>query len=431
MQKEAWNENKWLVVQGYQRHLFQVGFVDKLIGHFISRLKSLDLYNKSLIVITADHGVNFMPGTLRRAVLRERPSDMMSVPLIIKPPYNKGKGISDRNVETIDILPTIADILGFSLPWPVDGHSAIDEFEPERSEKIIYNLHHEKFVFPPALDDKYISLERKLALFGSGKTKPQGLFQFGPYGGLIGKRADEFRTRKDLNIKAKLEQVSYFAQVNQRSFFIPSQINGNVLLENKSQVPLNLTITVNDTIQAVTQTFRSGNSETRFTAIVPELSFKSGSNRIEVFVISERDGQIELVRTDNKSIAANSFASIETIFASEEGRSVPVVPNSLNGFLDFADITGDYFTVRGWAADIKNSQVPETIVIYINGKFFYAGQCNESRPDVSQAYGISALHMSGFKYIFPLRMFKSIDDIKIRIFAISKNGFAYELKYPK
>ena len=50
------SENPWLPIQGYQRYLLQLGFVDQLIGRLMDRLREEHLYDRSLIVVTADHG---------------------------------------------------------------------------------------------------------------------------------------------------------------------------------------------------------------------------------------------------------------------------------------------------------------------------------------------------------------------------------------
>ena len=79
--------------------------------------------------------------------------------------------MNDRNVESIDILPTMADILGMDLPWPVDGHSALDPSVAERQQKAVYAGYtsREPLMFPAKmLDARNVAWERKLTLLGSG-----------------------------------------------------------------------------------------------------------------------------------------------------------------------------------------------------------------------------------------------------------------------
>ena len=67
-----------------------------------------------------------VPSRLEGEVLdRSLYPDILYVPLIVKAPQLEAGTVSDDNVESIDVLPTIADILGLTLPWEVDGRSLL------------------------------------------------------------------------------------------------------------------------------------------------------------------------------------------------------------------------------------------------------------------------------------------------------------------
>ena len=82
------------------------------------------MFDRSLIVVTADHGVSFVPGQPFRGICQEIYPETLSVPLFVKLPGQHEGRASDRNVEAIDILPTIADVLKIRLPWETRGSSA-------------------------------------------------------------------------------------------------------------------------------------------------------------------------------------------------------------------------------------------------------------------------------------------------------------------
>ena len=50
----------------------------------------------------------------------------MRVPLFVKLPGQHVGQVSDRNVETIDVLPTVLDVIGAEQLPPFDGCSAVD-----------------------------------------------------------------------------------------------------------------------------------------------------------------------------------------------------------------------------------------------------------------------------------------------------------------
>ena len=70
-------------------------FLDRLIGRLVEHLKQVGLYDDTLIVITADHGVSFRAGDLRREVTPTNHADILSIPLVIKVPHQR-RGLDQR-----------------------------------------------------------------------------------------------------------------------------------------------------------------------------------------------------------------------------------------------------------------------------------------------------------------------------------------------
>jgi len=435
IKKELWGENDWLVIQGYQRHLLQVGFVDKLVGDLLAKLKALNLYDQSLIVITADHGVNFWSNKSRRGVLKEDLMGILGVPLFIKAPNQHEGIISDRNVKTIDILPTIADMLDIRLPWPVDGHSALNHLLPEGIENVILIRKgvSEPIMFERNLATQYDTLERKLALFGSG-AKADGLFKIGPYNNLVGHAVNEAGVENEADVVIELDRAKLYERVDPEGAFVPAQITGRIFNKVDTGDPLNLAVAVNGTIRAMTRTYPQEEDIHEWSAIVPETSFMAGKNDIEIFIVSLVTGKLCLSRTQSQSAVAFSLASgaqgRETIITSD-GKSIPVISGALHGFLDRAGVSNDRVKFSGWAADVRNSELPGAIVIFVNEKFFYSGRTYTERPDVVKAYSDASLQRSGFAYALLLEDFKGINNPEVRVFALSKKGIASELHYPK
>ncbi len=145
-------------------HLLQVGFTDVLMGELIQKLKQTGLYDRSLLIVTADHGRSFDSHTAPRAVRKDNYSDQMLIPLFIKNPFQKNGSISYRNVETIDILPTIADFLDVSIDWP-DGVSVLDSTAPERNKKWLYSRKSQSLIsFEPRMEIDAETMGMKAAL---------------------------------------------------------------------------------------------------------------------------------------------------------------------------------------------------------------------------------------------------------------------------
>lgn len=62
----TWVGEAWQSRQAYERLVMQVGALDSWLGQLVGKLKKEGLYEQSLIVLTADHGVSFEPGSGRR-----------------------------------------------------------------------------------------------------------------------------------------------------------------------------------------------------------------------------------------------------------------------------------------------------------------------------------------------------------------------------
>jgi arylsulfatase A-like enzyme len=93
----------------------QIAFVDSCIGNLMDFLKSLDLFENTITIITADHGdLLGEHGLLLHEFVLYEP--LIKVPLIIKFPdvFQNGRKYAGL-VQTLDIFPTLIDHLG--IQW--------------------------------------------------------------------------------------------------------------------------------------------------------------------------------------------------------------------------------------------------------------------------------------------------------------------------
>ena len=134
---------------GRQLHLLQVQATDTFIGRVIDRLEEIGEYDDTLFVATADHGVAF---PYWRALTAKNSPYVMWTPLLVKEPGQSEGRIDDRPMQSIDVLPTMADILGVKIPWKIDGLSALDSPRPEGRRPI---------VTPPAGERRRVAVLRR------------------------------------------------------------------------------------------------------------------------------------------------------------------------------------------------------------------------------------------------------------------------------
>lgn len=125
--EKRWSHDETWVGEAWQRHLFQVHLVDLMLGRLVARLRSLGLYDRALVMVTADHGISLRPGVRERALsaAHPHPEDLLRVPLFVRAP-GRARGVADpRPAASVDLAATIADFLGSELPWPHDGISLL------------------------------------------------------------------------------------------------------------------------------------------------------------------------------------------------------------------------------------------------------------------------------------------------------------------
>ena len=108
--------------------------MDRDLGLLIRHLRRAGLFDRALIAVVADHGYAFEVGVKdRRQVTESNIAQIAPVPFFVKAPGQRRGRIDDRLVRTVDMLPTIADLLGVRIPWPHDGRSAFAAVTRKRS----------------------------------------------------------------------------------------------------------------------------------------------------------------------------------------------------------------------------------------------------------------------------------------------------------
>jgi arylsulfatase A-like enzyme len=99
---------------------------DRDIGDIVARLKNEGLYDNTIIVITADHGIALPRG---KQFLYD---EGLHIPLIIRWPSRLNPGsVSPELVTNLDIVPTILDLAGMPRPAYLQGRSLIDSSQKE------------------------------------------------------------------------------------------------------------------------------------------------------------------------------------------------------------------------------------------------------------------------------------------------------------
>ena len=116
----------------------EIAFADESFGALLDRLRELGVYDRTLIVFTADHGEGLGEHDEATHAIQVY-SSTTHVPLVIRMPGNadgeggraaRGAAVGEP-VGTVDLLPTILDVLGIEIPANLQGRSLAPQLRGE------------------------------------------------------------------------------------------------------------------------------------------------------------------------------------------------------------------------------------------------------------------------------------------------------------
>lgn len=290
---EVWADDPWLAEQARQRHLLQMQYTDALIGRTIDRMQESDLYDEALLVLVADHGISFESGGTIRGLdnaneLSPRgTSELLWVPFVVKEPGQREGRVDDRNVSTVDVLPTIADVLDVEVPWELDGRSA---FGPERTSTTKGIFRNEvsgvQILAGDLVEvDQDEGFARVLDLgvdqVGQGEGADR-LWRIGPDPDLIGQRADELGRRLRA-VDARFAPYSGASDVAPDRRRVPALVVAEVPASAGLRPGDAVAVSVDGVVQATGRAFDDG---TQVSAMVPAEAFASGPNDVRIHVVA-------------------------------------------------------------------------------------------------------------------------------------------------
>lgn len=280
-----WSEDEDHLRSAYQRLLLQVGAVDRLLGQLRAKLLERGIWQRALVVVTADHGMVVRPGHRRRGEAGvDARLTLMPVPLLIKRPFQATGQVVDENVETIDVLPTIAEILDVEIPWPVDGRALYDPDSVPRSQKRFVLIPEDApgenlLVYGPQNEEKYLALADQLATFGSGTITSRSLYRFGPYRKLIGRSLSELNVRQDEAFTISWHRSDRYAAVDPQAELVPVHVAGIVRAES-DDVPRYWAIAANGRVEAIAARSSLVDGRVEISAVLPEQALVPGANTL-------------------------------------------------------------------------------------------------------------------------------------------------------
>jgi hypothetical protein len=286
---DDWTTDPWPVELGRQRHLLQVGYVDALLGEVLDALRERDVFDDALVVVTSDHGISFRPGEPIRglegqALTDEGIADLAWVPLLVKEPGQTTGRVDDTNVLSIDVLPTIADVLDVEVPWAVDGRSALSDARTDGHKPFLpsdVNAFGVAIGTELAVED-HATLDDVLANgvdgFLTAVGDPQRWYRTGPRPDLVG-------TTVETGTEVSVTFTDVDPDVDPSTGTAPALVRGTVAAGERVEPGDVLAVAVNGVVGATGPAMDEDGAVT-FAVIVGDDRFRAGPNEITVHLVS-------------------------------------------------------------------------------------------------------------------------------------------------
>jgi hypothetical protein len=298
--------DRGLTLHNQQRQLLQIGFTDRELGELLGQLRRTGMLDRTLLVVTADHGYSWEVGVKdRRRVTESNVDQIAPMPLFIKAPGQRRGRIDRSYVRTIDIVPTIAAILHLRLPWRADGRSAFSRATRRRRLVRLPTRSFERIIKISARSierRRRANRRRLLRRFGFGFQSQllfgspwEELYRIGPHRGLLDRSVDELRPAPPGPVRARLASPGSTRQVGLAARVLPTQIGGRISGGRRGS-RRDIAVSVNGRIVALGRTlYLTGSPLESFSVMVPETSLRQGRNDVRVFEVSGRGGALQLI----------------------------------------------------------------------------------------------------------------------------------------
>lgn len=263
-----------------QRLVLQTMFVDRILGEILDALEQQGVLDEALLVVASDHGMTTEPGTHRRGHGAVSPivyDDAIPVPLFIKAPGQETGVVDSRDARTMDVLPTIIDLLGITgaEDWEFEGVSlagAPVEGRP-RLVAVLGEL--------PGAPSAVASAQRQWLALGPAAANG-AIYAIGPHAGLVGRSVDDPAVRVSLGTALNVP-VDPWRDIDLESGELPLLVS---IVE-----PAGLTggdwaaVAVNGTVAGVGPAFIDGKGQLRVEAMVDPSTVRDGANALQAFAI--------------------------------------------------------------------------------------------------------------------------------------------------
>jgi hypothetical protein len=265
--------------QLYPSLAMQIGAVDKLLGEMMDHLEAAGVWDDSLVVVMSDHGMDVTsPGFTRRED-ETNTDELFRIPLFIKAPGQAEGRIDDVPASTVDVLPSIIDLLGIDTDWDLEGHSLFDGSEPKIDRRVQSDVE-AAFEVAAAHEAQFPRGEDWVSLAAVGEGED-----------LVGNPVGDYDVGAPSDLRWKPDAPELLEDLSIAEDPVPYILEGEVT--GADGRPPELVVAVNGTLAGTLGGYRRDGDAWRFTGYVGPL-FQDGRNKVEAYEVERTGGEVTL-----------------------------------------------------------------------------------------------------------------------------------------
>jgi hypothetical protein len=258
----------------------------------IADLKASGKWDSTMLVVTADHGISFIPTMQQRHTDftdSDQVADIYRIPTFIKYPNQKNGVSDDCAITNLDLLPTIIDVTQTKSSWTFAGKSLAGKCPVGRIRSIVSATGQKA-----ELTGGFEETRARAAFYSeivSNVGQIHNVAAVGESASLIGSRLGK-RTLDTRITEWVTKQKSLFANVSgKRGARIPALLTGEVTVSTVLEPGTEGIIAVDGIAAGVIGELSGARSVAGFTAVLDYTLLTPGAHTIELF-IRNPDGSI-------------------------------------------------------------------------------------------------------------------------------------------
>jgi hypothetical protein len=269
----------------YQTFLYQVAAADNVIVDVMSRLKKSGKWDSTMLVVTADHGISFVPTLPQRHTdftERETVGDIYRIPTFIKYPKQTIGIVSDCAMSNLDLLPTIIETTGTKTSWTFGGVSVAKSCPSNRVREVVSATGE-----TTVLSGGFEEVRDRLAYY-SGMVNTKGPIRrvaaIGASADLIGLPITSDVIDPAVGTWTVNQKRSFKNVADQRGAKVPSLITGTIRLTAPVDIGTEGIIAIDGVAAGVIGELSGARDVVSYTAILDYTLLTPGDHTVELFV---------------------------------------------------------------------------------------------------------------------------------------------------